>query len=126
MLKIIGLSFCVLLCNLFLKEENRLFSSIISIAGGIIIFLIVSTRLSQVFNSIFGLGEELSSVNTYIKLMIKVLCMIVISQFSVDICRDNGENALASLVELAIKIIVLSMVLPLFETVLSLVIGLVK
>lgn len=126
MLKIIGLSFCVLFCNLFLKEENRLFASVISIAGGIIVFFIISAKLSDVFSTIFGLGEELASVNTYIKLMIKVLCMIVVSQFSVDVCRDNGENALASLVELAIKIIVLSMVLQLFETVLSLVMGLVK
>lgn len=126
MLKIIGISFCILFCNIFLKENNKTFVALLSLAGGVLIFAIISKNMSDVFSSIFSLGSQLGSVNTYIKLMLKVLCIVIISQFVVDICRDNGEGSLASFVELSIKIVVLSMVLPLFESVLSLVLGLVK
>ena len=50
----------------------------------------------------------------------------IVTQVVCDVCRDNGASALASQTETAAKILVLSLLLPLFQTVIGIVTGLVK
>ena len=58
--------------------------------------------------------------------MLKSLCIVIITQITVDLCRDNGENALASFTEISAKVLIISLVMPLFEAVITMVMGLVK
>lgn len=113
-------------CSLLLKDKNRTFAIILSIAGGCLLFAIVSSELGEIIKSISDISNSVTSTAPYIKLMLKVLGITLITQFVSDICRDNGESALASMTEAVAKIIVVSIVLPLFETVISIVSGLVK
>ncbi len=126
MIKIVGISFCVLMCALLLKNYNRTFSAILSIAGGSILFLAVSDKINDIVSAIIDVSSSVSSTAPYIKLMLKVLGITLITQFVSDVCRDNGESAMASITETASKIVVISIILPLFETVISIVSGLVK
>jgi len=122
----IGISICVLLCAVILKDKNRVFATVLSIAGaGIILFSVVKEFVA-VIKSINLLGSYLSSTQGYIALMLKVLAITLLTQLVSDICRDNGENALADITETAAKVIVISLVLPLFETVINIVDGLIK
>lgn len=126
MAKVLGISFCVLMCSLVVREHNKSFSLILSVAGGILSFLAISDKVGELFSSLMSLSASVPSGIMYVKLMLKVLCIVIITQFTVDICRDNGENALASFTEVSAKVLVLSLVMPLFETVISMVVGLVK
>ena len=58
--------------------------------------------------------------------MLKSLCIVIITQITVDLCRDNGENALASFTEISAKVLIISLVMPLFQAVITMVMGLVK
>lgn len=126
MIKVLGIAICVLLCSLFIKNYNKTLSVILSIFGGITIFLLVSDKISEIMSSLITLSDSIQTSYEYIKLMVKVLGITLISQFVSDICKDSGEIALSSVVLLAAKIIVISMVLPLFEAIINIVIGLVK
>lgn len=126
MIKTIGIAICVLLCSLFVKNYNKTFAVILSIFGGITIFILVSDKVEDIMLSLLDLSENISTAFEYIKLMIKVLGITLISQFVSDICKDSGEIALSSVVLLCAKIVVISMILPLFETVINIVIGLVE
>lgn len=126
MAKVLGISFCVLMCSLVVREHNKSFAFILSVAGGILSFLTISDKVGELFTSLMSLSASVPSGVMYVKLMLKVLCIVIITQFTVDICRDNGENALASFTEVSAKVLVLSLVMPLFETVISMVVGLVK
>ena len=106
MAKLIGIAFCILLCGVLIKNENKTVYFLLSLCGGILAFLSVSDKVSR--------------------LMLKVLCIVLIVGFTCDTCRDNGESALASFVETGGKVIIISMIMPLFETVLNTVIGLIK
>lgn len=126
MAKVLGISFCVLMCSIIVKEHNKNFALVISVSGAILLFCTVSNKISEIFSSLMNLSQSVPSGVTYVKLMLKVLCIVIVTQLTVDICRDNGENALASFTELAAKVFVLSLVMPLLETVISMVVGLVK
>ncbi len=50
----------------------------------------------------------------------------MIAQLLSDLCRDNGENTLANQTELSAKIIILVTALPLFTTIMDIMIGMLK
>lgn len=126
MIKIAVIVLISLLLIIFLKDVKREFALILTIACAIILFISVAEDFFNVFEKIYTLSSGIGNVNSYISLMMKILGISLISQFVVDLCRDAGENALASQTEIASKVIILIMTLPLFESVINIVIGLLK
>ena len=126
MARLIGVSFCVLICSILLRESNRVFSSILSIAGGLLAFFTVSSKLAEVSSSLKTITQSVPVGAQYISIMLRVMCIIILARLVCDACRDNGEGALASFTEISAKILVLSIVFPLFEAIINVVIGLIK
>lgn len=126
MIKIAGFVLISLMLIIFLKDTNKEFALILTLACGIILFIAVAQDLYSVIKSIQDLSSGVKNIDTYVSLMIKILGVSLIAQFVVDLCRDAGENALASQTETASKIVILIMTLPLFETVINIVTGLLK
>lgn len=126
MVKVLGISFCVLFCSILLKERNKTFAVILSVAGCVLSFLTVSDKLSDLMSQLLSISETVDSTVSYVKLMLKSLCIVIITQITVDLCRDNGENALASFTEISAKVLIISLVMPLFQAVITMVMGLVK
>jgi stage III sporulation protein AD len=126
MIKLVGISVALLLCSIVMREYNKTFALIVSLAGAVLMFASVSDKIYDIINQITDISSSVESSLSYIKLMLKVLGIILITQFVSDVCRDNGENALASLTEISAKIVVIAIIMPLFETVISIVSGLVK
>ena len=77
-------------------------------------------------SQLLSISETVDSTVSYVKLMLKSLCIVIITQITVDLCRDNGENALASFTEISAKVLIISLVMPLFQAVITMVMGLVK
>lgn len=126
MIKIAGFVLISLFLIIFLRDTKREFSILLTVACGIILFIAVADDFYSVAQSIYNLSSGINNVNSYISLMLKILGISLIAQFVSDLCRDAGENALASQTETASKIIILIMTLPLFETVINIVTGLLK
>lgn len=126
MMKALGISIATLICSLILKDKNKTFALVLSIAGASLLFGTVIADFSKVVNGIIDYTGDINLSLPYIRLMLKVLGITLSTQIVSDVCRDNGENALASMTEMVSKILVISLILPLFETVISIVNGLVK
>lgn len=126
MFKVIGISVITLLCVILLRDKNKVFAIIVSVSGVCIIFGIIALQLSDVINGIIDLSQEFNSSIPYIKIMLKVLGITLSAQIVSNICSDNGENALASVTELTAKILIIVLLFPLFESLVSIISGLVK
>lgn len=126
MIQVFGIAAICLLLAVFLKSENKLFALFVTSAGAVLIFLLISNTASKVFDTLSNIKDTAGYAGTYVTLMLKILGISIITQVVCDICRDNGERALASQTEIASKIVVLAMLLPLFETVIEIVTGLIK
>ncbi len=83
----------------------------IAIAGGVVLLGMAFVRLGGVASGIreaaesMGVGGGMSSV-------MKIAGIACTAQIAADICRDSGENALASKVELTGKLMMLSAAMP--------------
>ena len=70
--------------------------------------------------SIFDNFESISSIGeTSLKIMFKTFGILAVGAVVADICRDNGEGAVAGVVELGMKILAVSCALPVFTAVIE-------
>lgn len=125
-MKFLAFSFCALLCAVLLKDKHRAFALALSVSGVCAVLVSVAVQLYRIVNSVNGLISYYPSSGEYAGIMIKVLAITLLTQLISSICRDNGESALALATETAAKITVIALVMPLFETVIKIVNGLVK
>ena len=126
MIKLLGTALCVLFCSALLKDRNRVFALILSVTGAVMLLIGVTGELSAIKDRLINIASPYNESLVYLKLMLKVLAITLITQGVSDICRDNGESALAGITEFSAKVTVAVLVLPLFETVIGLVGGIVK
>lgn len=118
---IVGAAIISAAISVLMKQYKPEYSVFISLVAGIIIFVLILNSILPVLNRIrtFFLNANLS--NEYTVILFKALGVCFITQIACDTCKDAGESAIASKVEIAGKLAVLLISLPLFEAVLSLV-----
>jgi stage III sporulation protein AD len=114
--KLIGIGLIGGFLSLMVKNYRREFSVLIGAATAIAILLGVADMLGDVINS-FRVFAEKSGVDIkYFTIVIKVVGVAYITQFAAEILRDGGENAIALKVELAGKIFILGITLPILTS----------
>ena len=70
--------------------------------------------------SLFDNFESMSSIGeSSLKIMFKTFGILAVGAVVTDICRDNGEGAIAGVVELGMKILAVSCALPVFTAVIE-------
>ena len=126
MIKVVGIVLTALIINIVLKNYSKEFTFLINIVCTIIIFTLISKDLKGIVDRLTSISNEISVLLPYIKIMLKILGISMIDQLLSDLCRDNGENTLANQTELSAKIIILVTALPLFTTIMDIMIGMLK
>lgn len=126
MIKVVGIVLTALIINIVLKNYSKEFTFLINIVCTIIIFTLISKDLKGIVDRLTSVSNEISVLLPYIKIMLKILGISMIAQLLSDLCRDNGENTLANQTELSAKIIILVTALPLFTTIMDIMIGMLK
>lgn len=126
MIKVVGIVLTALIINIVLKNYLKEFTFLINIVCTIIIFTLISKDLKGIVDRLTSISNEISVLLPYIKIMLKILGISMIAQLLSDLCRDNGENTLANQTELSAKIIIIVTALPLFTTIMDIMIGMLK
>ena len=126
MIKVVGIVLTALIINIVLKNYSKEFTFLINIVCTIIIFTLISKDLKGIVDRLTSISNEISVLLPYIKIMLKILGISMIAQLLSDLCRDNGENTLANQTELSAKIIILVTALPLFTSIMDIMIGMLK
>ncbi len=90
------------------------------VAAGIMLLLIVTEELAGVYAGLAQYAESFGVPTDYIKAMLKVTGIVYLIQFAAETCRDAGENAIAAKTELAGRVMILSVCVPVIKTVFEL------
>ncbi|MCI1982452.1 MAG: stage III sporulation protein AD [Oscillospiraceae bacterium] len=122
---IAGIALCAAVIAAMLRRYHQEYAVLLSIAAGILILTEVLANIAPAVRQISQLLSSAGLTAGYAAILFKTLGICFLAQFAADSCRDAGENALASKVELAGKIAVVILALPLFEKIASTAIGLV-
>lgn len=124
-IQIIGVGLIGLLLAVVLKEYKPEFKIYISIISGIIIFFLVANNLKSFIQLITSLSSKLNMNNQFLTILLKITGISILTEFAISICKDSGETAIASKIDLGGKITIIGISVPiitsLLETLLKLV-----
>ena len=121
-IKIIGIALVALIIIILLKQYKPEFAIYISLLTGVLILVLVMDELTGVVNLIQSISNKASINNNFLNLLIKITGIAFLAEFAVSVCKDSGESAIASKIELGTKIIVISMSVPIISSLLELII----
>ena len=122
---IAGIAIVSAILAVMIKKYHQEYSIIISIAAGVIILFEIFSNISPAIRQINTLLSSAGLSAEYTVILFKSLGVCFLTQFAADSCRDAGESALASKVELAGKIAIVVLSLPLFEKIANTAVGLI-
>lgn len=117
LLAIAGAALVAAVIAVMLRRYHAEYGMLISILAGILILAMLLEALPQALGQVTELLQAAALPGKYALILFKALGLCWLAQFAADSCRDAGESALASKVELAGKTAVLLTTLPLFSEV---------
>lgn len=120
-IKIIGIALVALIIIILLKQYRPEFAIYVSLIAGALIILLVTDKLTGIINLLQSLETKASINSTFIALLIKITGIAFLSEFAVSICKDSGESAVASKIEIGSKIIIISMSIPIISALLEII-----
>ena len=100
-----------------LSRYHAEYGMLLSLLAGVGILAALLAVLPDVLAEVTALLDAARLPGKYAVILFKALGVCWLAQFAADSCRDAGESALASKVELAGKTAVLLLSLPLFSDV---------
>ena len=98
------------------KSEYALIASVV--ASGVIIYFSLS-KLEVVINLINDLIIQTGINKEFFEILVKITGIAYLIDFGSNVCKDVGESAIASKVEFAGKVIIVTMSLPILTTLLE-------
>ena len=121
-LKICALALvCVIVCVV-----SRILSGSVAsaarIAGALVVFFAVMIMMGDTVSDIFAIVGHFAGyaqIADYWSIMLRALGIAILCRICTDVCRDCGETTIAGGVEMAGKITILALSLPMVEKIIS-------
>lgn len=118
---VVGLCISAALICKLLEKHSKEQAVMLSVAVCAAVIIFSAVCISPVISTVNSLFIECGMSVQYARIIFKALGICYITQFACDICKDCGENAVASVAEVAGKLALLLIALPLFENLTELV-----
>lgn len=106
-LAVITAAMCVML-----RRYNAEYAVICGVCGCILLTALASSEIQKLFEIFFNMAESAGINSDFIGIVLKITGISYIGQLSAELCRDAGEGAIATNVELCAKIIILAVGMP--------------
>lgn len=123
--QIVGLALLASIFIILIRQQRPELAFLLSLVTGLIILNLILDQVGIVVNLLQQIAEKARIDLIYFNTIIKIIGIAYIGEFGAEITRDSGETALASKIELAAKIIIMILAIPimisLIETIIELI-----
>ena len=116
-IKIIGVGFLTLIVSILLKDIKKEFSLYTVIIGTSIILFLSFDTLRNIIEFIENLTKNIPG--DFIKVLIKMTGIAILTEYAVSLCKDTGESAIASKIDFGGKIVLISLSIPVISSTLE-------
>jgi stage III sporulation protein AD len=123
-LQIVCIGIIAVVLSSVVKAQRPELALQLSIATGILIFLIIAVKLSAVIEFVQTFSKRADIDSSYITILFKIVGIAYIAEFGAEVCKDAGESSIASKIELAGKVTIVILAVPIITSLLDLVIKL--
>jgi stage III sporulation protein AD len=122
--QIVGLGLVATILALVIKEQKPMFAFLIAVASGVIIFFFLIDKISEVIRILERLAVQADLNLVFLETILKIIGIAYIAEFGAQMTRDAGQGAIASKIELAGKVLILVMAVPIIRIIIETVIDL--
>ena len=123
MIKIIGIGLISLILIIIIKQYKPEFALYVSLIAGIIILYLALDKVSNIINLLKKICESSGVNSEFLEILIKMTAIAYLAEYAISICKDAGEGAIASKVELGSKAIIISMSIPIIYNLLEVILN---
>ncbi|MFD2045973.1 stage III sporulation protein AD [Ornithinibacillus salinisoli] len=118
-IQIVTLGIIASILYIVLKDLKGPFAFFIILVTGIIIFLVVMKQIGSIINLIETLGQKATINGMYIQTILKIIGIAYITELGANITKDAGLGAVAAKIELAGKVFILLLAIPILTAVIE-------
>ena len=119
MLKVAVFGVMAAILAVWLKGIKTEYSVWITVIASTFLGIFAAVKLEIIVGELVFLQSFMSSYSSYFKLLIKIIGITYLAEFSSDLCKDAGACALASQVELFGKLSILVLCMPIMTSLLE-------
>lgn len=120
-IQIVGFGLLATILITIIKGTRPDMATNVSIVAGIAIFGFLLVRIGTVFRVLTDLATASGIEWVYLKSVLKVVGVAYVAGFGAQVCRDAGEGAIAQKLELAGKVIIMVIAVPIIVAVIDVV-----
>lgn len=110
--QIVGLALIVTVLSVVLKQIRPEIALQLSILAGATIFILIISKIKVIVELLQTLADQANISSYYLIIVLKIVGVAYLAEFGAQICRDAGEGALATKIEVAAKVGVIVLAIP--------------
>jgi stage III sporulation protein AD len=104
---------------LVIKEQKPVFAFLLATFVGIVIFISLVGKIGEVIGVLENLAHQARVNNLFLETILKIIGIAYIAEFGAQVTRDAGQGAIASKIELAGKILIMVMAIPIITVIIE-------
>ncbi|NLL43908.1 MAG: stage III sporulation protein AD [Firmicutes bacterium] len=120
---VIGAGIVLTVFQAQLREEQPAWAVVVGLSFVTVIFLALMPQFTSAFGAITALAREAQVSALYLNPVLKTIGVAYLTSFGVQISREAGEEAISGIIELAGKLVILVIALPLLQAILHTLFG---
>lgn len=125
-IKIILIGIIGTVFSILLKKDMPVFSVVISVSVGIVIFFYISEMLGYVIASVKNLFLKTSLNEDLLQSVLKICAIGIVSEYFCSVIKDAGEEGISKKIELGAKTVIFMLMLPIVISVIESIWGTLK
>ncbi|WNF38941.1 stage III sporulation protein AD [Bacillaceae bacterium IKA-2] len=123
-IQIVGLGLITTFLALVVKEQKPIFAFLLTVFSGVLIFIFLIDQIYLIVTMLQKIAVNANINMIYIQTILKIIGIAYIAEFGAQIAKDAGQGSIASKIELAGKVFILVMAIPIITAIIETVIGL--
>lgn len=112
MIKVAMIGIMAVFLAMFLKRDRQEFSILVILAGCLLILFLSVGKIQVVLEGVNRLKQALGEGSAYVEILLKMLGITYVAEFSANLCKDAGFGAIANQIEFYGKVMLIAVSIP--------------
>lgn len=121
----VGLGLIATFLVLVIKEQKPVFAYLLATFVGIVIFISLAGEIGNVIRTLEQLASHAGVKMTFLETVLKIIGIAYIAEFGAQVTRDAGQDSIASKIEMAGKVLIMVMAIPIVTSIIEMIIKII-
>ncbi|MCL2286934.1 MAG: stage III sporulation protein AD [Firmicutes bacterium] len=119
--QIIAVGILAAVISITIKKQSPEIAILITITASVLIFLMVLPMLTEVVGIITHIWQTADGQAAYVGLALRVIGVAYMAELGASVCNDASETAIAAKIDMAGRVIILVMAMPVIMDILRII-----